>query len=507
MPRIHSGQTKGFKLLIWSVGILIASLSIAIYLLGERKAELRHEVFNETLQRKVIASRLEFYELFRPVRQTLAIVKRWGQSGILDFEATGKLNALLMPVIEMSPQIKYLTITGSEGWKYTLSRGPNGLTNQWKGDDEQWPRNTYWYNDALLLSQQADDFNWSTPLTSPSNAEAGITATITWSDPDHERNTVVGAIYVARERLDKLAANVPITNNGILLLLDHDESIIWLSAQLGLLGRNSPEYRVVNSAISIWSENENKTHTPFKFDYEGAEWWGCFYHLSTQERTSELGVFIPAQELDKRLKGVSDALLYTLFLLIFLAIILVAKLAFDYKKNLSRMTTKNRHKIVSGQQLDELIAGGENEYTEFKSTLRWNLKSGKSGKEIELAWLKSVVAFLNGDGGNLFVGVRDDGTILGLEPDGFANDDKMLLHFNNLINRHIGLEFAKYIIPSIRAIEHQQIFVITCEPALEPVYLKNNEDEDFYIRVGPSSRKLPSSKIVEYIKQRQDWVV
>ncbi len=504
MPGLSSKQSKGFKLLSWAVGILIVSLSITIYLLGERKAALRHEVFNETLQRKVIASRLEFFELFRPVSQTLKIVQRWGTSGMLDYGGTGNLNALFKPVLEMSPQIEYLSITANETEKYILSRGKEGLTNKQLVSDDQWPLNSHWYKNALLQSSP-DDLNWSSLLAAAPDAEAGITATVTWKGPINEGRIFVGAAHVSRERLNQLAARVPITKNGILILLDRDQSIMWLSANQGLLDRNAPEYRVVNSGISIWSESEKKRHVPFNFYHEDTEWWGAFYHLSTQDKTSELGVFIPARILDKRLKGVSDLLIYTLFLMIFMAIILVAKLAYDYKKNLSRIIKKNRHKISSGQQLNELINEGENEYMEFKSTLRWNLKAGKAGKEIELAWLKSVVAFINGEGGNILIGVQDDGVILGLESDGFVNDDKMLLHLNNLINRHIGLEFAKYIIPMIKKIGHHQILVISCEPASEPAYLKNNEDESFYIRAGPSSRKLPSSKIVEYIKKRKIW--
>ncbi|MFC4995997.1 helix-turn-helix domain-containing protein, partial [Rubritalea tangerina] len=47
--------------------------------------------------------------------------------------------------------------------------------------------------------------------------------------------------------------------------------------------------------------------------------------------------------------------------------------------------------------------------------------------------LKSVAAFLNGNGGYLFVGVDDDGIPLGLNADNFKNDDKLLLHWHNLL--------------------------------------------------------------------------
>ena len=86
---------------------------------------------------------------------------------------------------------------------------------------------------------------------------------------------------------------------------------------------------------------------------------------------------------------------------------------------------------ADAQPLARIIQQGENDQVEFKSTLRWNLKSDRSERVIEKAWLKTVVAFLNSSGGTLIVGVDDDGTILGIAPDRFDNEDKYLLHVNN----------------------------------------------------------------------------
>ena len=54
-----------------------------------------------------------------------------------------------------------------------------------------------------------------------------------------------------------------------------------------------------------------------------------------------------------------------------------------------------------------LIRSGESDRVEFKSTLRWNLKTDRAEKVIEKSWLRSIVAFLNTDGGILLIGVAD----------------------------------------------------------------------------------------------------
>jgi hypothetical protein len=68
-----------------------------------------------------------------------------------------------------------------------------------------------------------------------------------------------------------------------------------------------------------------------------------------------------------------------------------------------------------------------------------------SARRKDLAWLKAVVGFMNSDGGILLIGVSDDGEILGLDADNFANEDKCRLHFKNLINTYIGVEFTRFI--------------------------------------------------------------
>ena len=124
-------------------------------------------------------------------------------------------------------------------------------------------------------------------------------------------------------------------------------------------------------------------------------------------------------------------------------------------------------------RLHRYINEGEGSRVEFKSTVRTNLKTGKKGKEIELAWLKAVVAFLNSDGGALLIGVNDEGKIVGIEQDNFENDDKCLLHLKNLINQHIGAEFSGFIQISLVDAEDKTVVMIECTPAHDPVFLKN----------------------------------
>jgi len=153
--------------------------------------------------------------------------------------------------------------------------------------------------------------------------------------------------------------------------------------------------------------------------------------------------------------------------------------------------------------LQSLITSGEGETLEFKSTLRWNLHTGKPGKEIENASLKTLAGFLNSNGGILLIGVDDEGKALGLETDKFQNQDKMLLHLNNLINAHIGLEFAEYVSTSIVQLDGAEVLAVQCDASPKPVFFRRDNKEIFYVRAGPSSQALSPSQLLGYLENRK----
>lgn len=175
----------------------------------------------------------------------------------------------------------------------------------------------------------------------------------------------------------------------------------------------------------------------------------------------------------------------------------------NYEKNSnSRQPVEKLPSVLDSDLTEEerMIAAGENEKVEFKSTLRWNLAADKADKAIENSALKTIVAFLNTEGGTLFVGVKDDGAILGIEKDQFLNDDKYLLHFASLLNDRIGKHYIEHIEWGLREVKGKKILRVTCKPSPSPAFLKNN-GEEFYVRNGPSSVQLSTSEVLEYSKK------
>ena len=155
--------------------------------------------------------------------------------------------------------------------------------------------------------------------------------------------------------------------------------------------------------------------------------------------------------------------------------------------------------------LISLISKGENSQLEFKSSLRWNFRTKRHDRNIELAWLKAIVAFLNSDGGILLIGVQDDGSILGIEADNFPNEDKCLLHFSNLVRDYIGLEFSRFITNSFVLVDGKKVLKVECEKSKKPAFFKKDKRyEEFYIRSGPSNRILSMKEMLDYLENRKE---
>jgi len=173
------------------------------------------------------------------------------------------------------------------------------------------------------------------------------------------------------------------------------------------------------------------------------------------------------------------------------------------EKLATSLQSTSRDTNTHAERIKTLISSGEGNRVEFKSTLRWNLKTDRAEKVIDKAWLKSVAAFLNTDGGVLLVGVEDKGDILGIGADNFDNEDKYLLHVNNRIQQHVGLEHAGFIGYQLVPVDNQKVLLVECQPSPSPVFLKFGKEEEFYIRVGPGSRRLSTSEVVAYVTSRR----
>jgi len=153
---------------------------------------------------------------------------------------------------------------------------------------------------------------------------------------------------------------------------------------------------------------------------------------------------------------------------------------------------------------EEVIKGGENDYVEFKSSLRWDYEQGNVNKLMEHIIAKTISAFMNSEGGKLLIGISDAGEILGIDKDCATlknkNKDGFLLQLTQVINQYLGKEFNQYMSIKIIQIESKEACVIDVMNSAMPVFLKNADKEEFYIRASASSQSMSIREANEYIR-------
>lgn len=213
----------------------------------------------------------------------------------------------------------------------------------------------------------------------------------------------------------------------------------------------------------------------------------------------------------------ADGLMYSMQTLTFVVIgasisVIIGFVYMKFEKSLLRnffkvLTEKNptlfkRRIETSKEELDELLKKGENERIEFKSTFRTNLHTNEIDRKIEYSILKTLAAFLNSKGGILLVGISDSKEIVGLEKDNFEDLDKFSLHITNLIKSKLGKNASPLIDIEFIQVDEKNILKLECRQSKTPVFIRSQTDEEeFYIRAGPSSVQIKGSELLEYIEK------
>lgn len=160
--------------------------------------------------------------------------------------------------------------------------------------------------------------------------------------------------------------------------------------------------------------------------------------------------------------------------------------------------------------LDKLKLG-ENETVEFKESWRYDVMKKEVDKtgEIKKSALKCIAAFMNTNGGTLFIGVNDKGEITGLENTDFRLLKKKhlsILQLQDNIRKDIDNSLAASLgtvqsiakIMYFETIEDKTIAVLSVEKSKDPIFF----EDDIYIRSSASSRKLNSKDVFELLKSR-----
>ena len=128
----------------------------------------------------------------------------------------------------------------------------------------------------------------------------------------------------------------------------------------------------------------------------------------------------------------------------------------------------------------------ENKTTEFKREYTEDLKY-------------AVVAFANTDGGKIYIGINDDGSVRGIQ-----NTDETMLRITNMIRDVVRPDVTMFTECTVEEIDGKTVIVLSVQRGTaRPYYLsgKGIRPEGVYIRQGASSVPASETAILNMIKE------
>lgn len=165
--------------------------------------------------------------------------------------------------------------------------------------------------------------------------------------------------------------------------------------------------------------------------------------------------------------------------------------------------TRQRHLTAA-----ELVAAGESARVEFMSTARCNLHTGQRDDKIEMVISKTVAALANSGGGDLLIGVDDDGKALGLDDDlKFMKQpdlDRYELWLRDHLSKTLGSTASANVEVTFPVLDGVPVCHLRMLGASRPVFLSPGKGQpvQMWVRVGNSTRQLGVDEALSYAADR-----
>jgi len=232
-----------------------------------------------------------------------------------------------------------------------------------------------------------------------------------------------------------------------------------------------------------------------------AIYWAEF-HAELAGRWSSIDHFVG----DRMVASFTPGMLPMTLLFAFLGMAMGALLAMvDSRLARTRAATRRLEQELA-RDIPRLIATDEGERLELKSTVRWDLRQNKVNKALAGAITKTIAAMANHDGGNLLIGVADDGAVVGLEHDYATlkrrDRDGFAQLVMTLVREQLGGDVCRLVHLVFAELEGKDVCRVIIDPAPAPVYLDAGNEAQLFVRTGNASRALDAREAVDYVGAR-----
>ncbi|MDC1209507.1 putative DNA binding domain-containing protein, partial [Pseudomonadota bacterium] len=171
--------------------------------------------------------------------------------------------------------------------------------------------------------------------------------------------------------------------------------------------------------------------------------------------------------------------------------------------------------FINNDNIEKLVQMDESETLEFKETWQYDIRQSESKQvptknlQMQLNCIKTVAAFLNSNGGNLFIGIDDENVIEGLERDLELLKNKTLDQLENEISQvlinSLGSDKKPYYSLTQVKIKDAFIFRVKVEKCISnKTWVNFSGEQSFYIRDANSTRRLTPEEADNYWLEREN---
>ena len=186
--------------------------------------------------------------------------------------------------------------------------------------------------------------------------------------------------------------------------------------------------------------------------------------------------------------------------------------------------------VESARDIASIISRGENHFVEFKSSILWSVKFtsqqieqsksrelkkyGKNASKFIIA--KSIAGFLNSDGGDLIIGIKEnkDGgqdEVIGVESEFPKLKDKCIDGYRRMIIDQIVKQFFptnifnhinQYMQINFEELEGKMVCGIHANKSDTKVFISYKNEAHFFVRIDASTREISGEDVVDYCMKR-----
>jgi len=520
------------KLRIRILFIISTSIIFSAILYSVLTINMRNKVISEYINEKSSAAISSFDKKEHIIEQNIQLFTKWGKNGLISLSDTGNIDLAFIPLLEDAKDIYAITLFENSGNEYEIKRDDDVYISRfysvakkdkdnayrWKKIDTSGTVIGSWngsidYNPAKAdwlkrMSSDTSSIEWYGPYFSKTLKQNVISISSSWN---HKGKIQYVVLHVLLNDVFGFINDIELDDNEYMFLLNRVGDIYISTrnkstSQPNRQTRKSltiPYYKSevpeISKSVNVWHSNNKDTQNTLQFRTGKTSYWSKFEYLNKDLKKYVLAVVVPEGSFSVKFGSGKFAIISWSLLVFAAGVIFALILWIRYNRQLRQVPKPKINISLFEKDVTQLANMPESKTLEFKSTIRFNLRTEKNDKAIEHAWLKGVAAFLNTDGGVLLLGVSDDGAFHGIEKDNFDNLDKAALHIKNLISKFIGVEYMKFVNIYTGTINDKQLVALTCKQSTKPAYLYASNEEQFYIRIGPSSTKLTTSQAVEHI--------